>query len=248
MLCQNEFFNQKSTAFSSSMSFDVNVAAEYDQWYQRPEGQYTDAQEKELFLRLVQPQRGQNLLEIGCGTGHNLEFFSELGLHVTGIDSSEPMLQMAAKRLGPDARLLLGEANRLAFDNNSFDIVVLITVLEFVPDPAGALKEAARVSREKVYIGVLNKASILGIGRRVKGRFRKSIYNRAEFYTIWEIERISKRVFGNVLLRWGSVLFFPLRWHQYCHRVERFISFQRNPFGAFLGICATKFHRISTHR
>ena len=230
------------------MSFDVNVATEYDQWYQRPEGQYIDALEKELFLRLVQPQRGQSLLEVGCGTGHNLEFFSELGLNVTGIDSSEPMLQIAAKRLGPDVRLLLGEANRLAFDNNSFDIVILITVLEFLSDPAGALKEAARVSREKVYIGVLNKTSILGIGRRVKGRFRKSIYNRAKFYTIWEIEKMSKRVFGNVSLTWESVLFFPLGWHRYCHRVDRLLSFQRNPFGAFLGICATKFHRTSTHR
>ena len=134
------------------MSFDVNVATEYDQWYQQPEGQYTDAQEKELFLRLVQSQRGQSLLEVGCGTGHNLEFFSGLGLNVTGIDSSEPMLQMAAKRLAPEARLLLGKVDRLAFDNNSFDIVVLITVLEFLPDPAGALKEAIRVSREKVYI------------------------------------------------------------------------------------------------
>ena len=230
------------------MSFDVSVAAEYDQWYQRPEGQYTDALEKELFLRLVQPQRGQSLLEVGCGTGHNLEFFSELGLNVTGIDSSEPMLQMAAKRLGPDARLLLGEANRLAFNNNSFDIVALITVLEFLPDPAGALKEAARVSREKVYIGVLNKASILGIARRVKDRFRKSIYNRAKFYTIWEIEGMSRRVLGNVSLTWESGLFFPLRWHQYCHRVDRFLSFRRSPFGAFLGICITKSHRTSTHR
>ena len=230
------------------MSFDVSVAAEYDQWYQRPGGQYTYALEKELFQRLVQPQKEQSLLEVGCGTGRNLEFFSELGLDVTGIDSSKPMLQMAANRLGPGARLLLGEANRLAFDNNSFDIVALITVLEFLPDPAGALKEAARVSREKVYIGVLNKTSILGMARRVKGRFQKGIYNRAEFYTIWEVKGMSRRALGDVLLRWGSVLFFPLRWHQYCQRVERFLSFQRNPFGAFLGICATQVHRTSTHR
>ena len=60
------------------------------------------------------------------------------------------MLQMAAKRLGPETRFLLGKADRLAFDNNSFDIVALITVLEFLPDPVGALKETIRVSREKV--------------------------------------------------------------------------------------------------
>jgi len=222
------------------MSFDAGVAAKYDKWYQRSAGQYADAQEKELFLRLVQPQRGQNLLEIGCGTGHNLKFFRELGLDVTGVDSSKPMLQRAARRLGPGANLSLGQANELGFADNSFDIVALITLLEFLPDPEGALKEAIRVSRGKVYIGVLNKTSILGITRRVEGKFQKSIYNQARFYTIWEIEKMVGRVLDRVSLNWESVLFFPLGWHRYCHRVDRFLSFQRNPFGAFLGICITK--------
>jgi ubiquinone/menaquinone biosynthesis C-methylase UbiE len=222
------------------MSFDAGVAAKYDQWYQRSAGQYADALEKELFLRLVQPQKGQSLLEVGCGTGHNLRFFRELELDVTGIDSSEPMLQAAARRLGPGAKLSLGQANELGFADNSFDIVALITVLEFLPDPAGALKEAARVSRGKIYIGVLNKTSFLGISRRVEGKFRESIYNQAKFYTIWEIAKMVRRVLDKVSLTWESVLFFPLRWHRYGHRVDRFLSFQRNPFGAFLGICITK--------
>jgi ubiquinone/menaquinone biosynthesis C-methylase UbiE len=222
------------------MSFDAGVAAKYDQWYQRSAGQYADALEKELFLRLVQPQKGQSLLEVGCGTGHNLRFFRELELDVTGIDSSEPMLQAAARRLGPGAKLSLGQANELGFADNSFDIVAIITVLEFLSDPAGALKEAARVSRGKIYIGVLNKTSFLGISRRVEGKFRESIYNQAKFYTIWEIAKMVRRVLDKVSLTWESVLFFPLRWHRYGHRVDRFLSFQRNPFGAFLGICITK--------
>ena len=224
------------------MGFDADVAAKYDQWYQTSEGQHADALEKELFLRLVQPQRGQSLLEVGCGTGHNLEFFRELGLDVTGVDSSEPMLQMAARRLGSGARVFHGQANGLGVADNSFDIVALITLLEFLSDPAGALKEAARVSREKVYIGVLNKASILGITRRVEGKFRKSIYNQARFYTIWEIEAMARRVLDRVSLTWESVLFFPLGWHRYCHRIDRFLSFRWNPFGAFLGICIIKLH------
>jgi len=222
------------------MSFDAGVAAKYDKWYQGSAGQYADALEKELFLRLVQPQKGQSLLEVGCGTGHNLEFFTELELDVTGIDSSEPMLQTAARRLGSGARLFPGQANELRFADSSFDIVALITILEFLSDPAGALKEATRVSRKKVYIGVLNKTSALGITRRVEGKFRKSIYNQAKFYTIWEIEKMVKGVLDKVSLTWESVLFFPLGWHRYCHRADRFLSFQRNPFGAFLGICITK--------
>jgi len=230
------------------MEFNADVASEYDEWYQRGEGKYADALEKELFQRLVWPQRGQSLLEVGCGTGHNLEFFRELGLDVTGIDPSEPMLQIAARRLGFGIRLSLGQANRLSYDDNSFDIVALITLLEFISDPAGALKEATRVAKEKIYIGVLNKASILGIARRVESGFRKSIYNHARFYTIREIEGMVKEALERVSLTWESVLFFPLEWHRYCHRIDRSFSFHRNPFGAFLGICITKFHRTSTQR
>jgi len=222
------------------MGFDAATAAKYDQWYRSPEGQYADTQEKELFLKLVQPRRGQSLLEIGCGTGHNLEFFLGLGLDVTGVDCSQPMLQIAAHKLGSRAKLYPGQANKLSFDDNSFDIVTLINVLEFFPDPTEALKEAARVSRKEIYVGILNKNSILSVVRRLQGRFRKSIYNQAKFYTIWEIEGMARRVLGQVSLSWASVLFLPLGWHRYCHRADHLLSFRRNPFGAFLGICVTK--------
>jgi len=222
------------------MGFDTAAAAKYDQWYLNRKGQYADTQEKELFLRLVQPQKGQSLLDIGCGTGHNLEFFTELGMDATGIDSSEPMLQIAERKLGSRVKLHRGQAGNLRFDDNSFDIVTLINVLEFLSEPAKVIKEAARVSRGKIYIGVLNKVSIMGVTRRVEGRFRKSIYNQANFYTIWEIEGMVKRVLGRVSLDWESVLLLPLGWHRYCQRIDRRLSCQKTPFGAFLGIYITK--------
>jgi len=219
------------------LGFEADVAAKYDDWYRRPEGRYADALERELFLRLVQPRKGQSLLEIGCGTGHNLEFFRGLGLEVAGVDPSEHMLEIAGKKLQAGVTLSLGQAEELNFGDGSFDIVTLITVLEFCSDPAEALKEAARVAREKVYLGVLNKASLLAIVRRVKGRFRESVYNQAKFYTIWAIERMVKRGLENVPLSWGSILLFPLGWHRYCHKADRRLSVRRPPFGAFLGIC-----------
>jgi len=219
------------------VDFDADVAAKYDEWYRTTGGRYADAMEKELFLKLVQPRKGQNLLDVGCGTGHNLEFFRELGLEVAGIDSSESMLEIATKKLQAGVSLYPGRAEELRFKDGSFDIVTLITVLEFSSDPAGALKEAARVAREKVYLGVLNRACIVAIARRLKGRFRESVYNQAKFYTIWGIEQMVERELGNVPLTWGSVLLFPLGWHRCCHRADRLLSFRRNPFGAFLGIC-----------
>ena len=215
--------------------FDAQ-AGQYELWYQTPEGQYADALEKELFLRLLQPKFGQSLLDIGCGTGNNLAFFKELGLKVVGIDNSKPMLDIAAKKLGTDVELYLARAEELPFSNNSFDIVTLITVLEFISGPTKALREATRVARAQVYLGILNKTSLLAISRRIKSKFRDSIYNRAKFYSIWEIEVMVRRVVGKVPLDWQSTLFFPLSWHKYIHWLDRLLLLANNPFGAFLSV------------
>jgi len=136
-------------------------AGQYELWYQTPEGQYANTLEKELFLKLVQPKSGQSVLDIGCGTGHNLAFFKELELKAAGIDASKPMLDIASKKLNTDAELHWGHAEQLPFNNDSFDIVTLITVLEFVSDPIKVLKEAGRVTRAQIYLGILNKISLL---------------------------------------------------------------------------------------
>ena len=116
------------------MNFE-SIATSYDRWYESPEGKYVDEQEKQLFLRLIQPQSGQSLLEIGCGTGHNVAFFESLGLRVNGIDSCEPMLRIASDRCGDGTVLCPGEASQLAFCDNSFDITAMITSLEFIATP-----------------------------------------------------------------------------------------------------------------
>jgi ubiquinone/menaquinone biosynthesis C-methylase UbiE len=216
-------------------SFDAK-AAEYELWYQTPQGRYADTLEKSLFLRLVRPKLGQSVLGVGCGTGHNLAFFKELGLKATGIDISKPMLDIAAKKLGSEVELYRGHAEELPFDNDSFDIVTLITVLEFIPDPTKVLREAARVAREQIYLGLLHKTSLLAIIRRIKGSFRDSIYNRAKFYSIWGIEGLVKRALGDLPLDWRSTLLLPLSWHKYTHWLDSLLSLTNNPFGAFLGI------------
>lgn len=211
-------------------------AAQYALWYQTPEGQYADNIEKELFLKLVQPKSGQSVLDIGCGTGHNLAFFKELELKAAGIDISKSMLDIASKKLSTEAELYWGYAEQLPFRNNSFDIVTLITVLEFVSNPIKVLNEASRVARELIYLGILNKISLPGINRRIKGKFRDSIYNQARFYSIWEIEAMVIRAIGKVPLEWRSTLFSPLSWHKYIRWFDRRLPSANNPFGAFLGV------------
>ncbi len=98
------------------------------------------------------------------------------------------------------------------------------------------IAEAARVCRDGLYLGVLNKASVLGIQRRVKARLRESIYQRARFYTIRELETLLYRALGRVGFYWESTLVLPLAWISYMNGIERTLSFRQNPFGGFLGV------------
>jgi ubiquinone/menaquinone biosynthesis C-methylase UbiE len=83
-------------------------------------------------------------LEVGAGTGLNFEHYPEA---VTELVLSEPDRFMAAKLRDkhPQATLVEAPAEKLPFEDDSFDTVALTLVLCTVPDPAGALAEVARV-------------------------------------------------------------------------------------------------------
>jgi ubiquinone/menaquinone biosynthesis C-methylase UbiE len=87
------------------------------------------------------------VLEVAIGTGRSLPFYPA-GTRVTGIDLSPGMLAVARQRataLGIDADLREGDAEALAFPDDSFDTVVCVLSLCSIPDPARAIGEMARV-------------------------------------------------------------------------------------------------------
>ncbi|MCZ2078610.1 MAG: class I SAM-dependent methyltransferase [Bryobacterales bacterium] len=86
------------------------------------------------------------ILEIGVGTGRNLEYYPD-GCRVTAIDLSPPMLDRARNRAGRSVTLLEMDAQALAFPDNSFDLVLATFVFCSVPDPILGLTEARRVLR-----------------------------------------------------------------------------------------------------
>lgn len=216
--------------------FDERIARTYDRWGETPQGVKAYALEGELLLKLGDLGVGQTVLEVGCGTGAHLDLFLKRGLKVTGIDISPPMLRVAKQKLGKEARFCLGDGQKLPFKEKSFDCVALITTLEFIPNPDRALSEAIRVSRGKILLGVLNKYSFLGIKRRLFGKLRPSIYDRARFYSIWELRRLFTKAISEAVVDWASVLVLPMGWQHYLAGLERRLSFRRNPLGAFLGL------------
>lgn len=92
------------------------------------------------------PAISGDVLDIGCGAGHLLRLLREryAGARYTGIDIS-PKLCEASKQKNPDATIVLGDAEALPFEENSFDFIFMTEALEHMLDYDKAVSELARV-------------------------------------------------------------------------------------------------------
>ena len=104
---------------------------------------------EDTLLGLIPPEPGGKLLDIGTGTGRVLELLGPRVREALGVDASKAMLALARARLaGPGlahCTVRLADMYRLPLPDRSFDIVVLQMVLHHAEDPAGVVREAARV-------------------------------------------------------------------------------------------------------
>ena len=78
--------------------FDFNDAITYERWFHQSLHRDIIGCENNLMMELLQPMRGESILDIGCGTGTSFAPFLEHGLIVTGIDPSPYMLDIALKK------------------------------------------------------------------------------------------------------------------------------------------------------
>jgi ubiquinone/menaquinone biosynthesis C-methylase UbiE len=100
------------------------------------------------ILGLAGDVAGRRILDAGCGSGPIAAALRDRGATVTGFDSSAGMLEVARKRLGPDADLHLADlASPLPFPDASFDDVIAALVLHYLQDWTGPLAELRRVLR-----------------------------------------------------------------------------------------------------
>jgi ubiquinone/menaquinone biosynthesis C-methylase UbiE len=226
--------------------FDFKDAIAYEQWLKKPETKVALELETRLMQTLLQSMRGESVLDIGCGTGACLRAFLEMELLVTGLDPSTYMLDIASRNVGNRADLYRGFAEDLPFDDNSFNYACLFTTLEFVDNPQKALEEACRVAKDRIFIGVLNRYAIKAIQRRVKGMFSASIYNHAQFFSVWGLKQRIRKIVGHTPISWRTVCQLTSQSGKIAASLEQSKIIQRCPFGAFAGMVVTLVPRFRT--
>jgi phosphatidylethanolamine/phosphatidyl-N-methylethanolamine N-methyltransferase len=120
------------------------IAPLYDKIESLMEGRFRPWRQK-----LWQSVRGPEVLEVGVGSGKNIEFWP-VNAEITAIDLTPEMLAIARQRamsLDWDADLRLGDVQLLEFPSASFDSVVATFVFCSAPDPVQGLREIGRVIR-----------------------------------------------------------------------------------------------------
>jgi SAM-dependent methyltransferase len=95
----------------------------------------------ELIRREVRPPKDAKILELGCGTGHNLAMLSGFG-HVDGLELDEEARALSEKRLG--RKVMSAPLPELAgVPNRRYDLVGAFDVIEHIADDAAALASIA---------------------------------------------------------------------------------------------------------
>jgi SAM-dependent methyltransferase len=160
--------------------------ATYDAWFDQPWGAHAFIIERDALLEALGPLDSRRLLDVGCGTGRFTAAFEVAGAQVMGIDRDPRMLALAEQRTR-SAGLLIADAHRLPLDDDSFDVAVATTLLEFASDPVGVLDELARVVRPggRIAVAALNPTSPWGLVRR--RRLRRPPWDQACLYTPAEL-------------------------------------------------------------
>jgi SAM-dependent methyltransferase len=102
------------------------------------------------LLSWLDPPAGSVWLDVGCGPGAlaGAVLAAADPAALVGLDPSPGFVAHARARLGdPRARFLVADARRLPLADARVDAAVSGLVLNFVPDPAQAVREMARVTR-----------------------------------------------------------------------------------------------------
>jgi SAM-dependent methyltransferase len=93
---------------------------------------------------------GMDVLDVGCGTGNATIPAAKLAARVTGLDASPGLIEVAREK-GADAMVevdwLVGDAQAMPFEDDSFDRVISIFGHMFAPDHRAAADELKRVCR-----------------------------------------------------------------------------------------------------
>src|SRR5829696_1431359 len=128
----------------------VSATVQGELWSSDPQG-WAEAAEgriRPLYERVLERLEllpGTRLLDAGCGSGLFAELAARGGADVTGLDAAPGLVEYARRRR-PAAGYVVGDIERMPFDDGAFGVVTAFNSVLYAADPRRALAELARVT------------------------------------------------------------------------------------------------------
>jgi demethylmenaquinone methyltransferase / 2-methoxy-6-polyprenyl-1,4-benzoquinol methylase len=130
-----------------------------------------DPRWRRFLVSQVQVGADDTVLDVATGTAAvAIELVRRTGCRVVGLDQSSEMLDAGRKRVEAAGlhdwiELVVGTAERLPFDDGSFDALTFTYLLRYVDDPAATMRELVRVVRPGGTIAMLEFGLPRGLAR-----------------------------------------------------------------------------------
>lgn len=197
------------------MTISTDLASSYSRWRASSLGAITERVEQHLVFERAGPLTGLSVLDIGCGDGTYAIEAAARGARAVGLDADPAMLREAERRArerGVAVDLREGRAEELPFGDASFDVVFAVTVLCFVADAAGAIREMARVlvPGGRLVLGELGRFSTWAAWRRLRGWLGSPTWRRARFHSARDLRGLLRGAGLEVEQVTGAVFYPPI--------------------------------------
>jgi len=125
-----------------------------------------------------------SLLDAGCGEGNTLHRLrGVMPERVAGFDLNAASIEYA-RQVCPSADLSVDDIYALPYDDDAFDLVLCLEVLEHLPKPDDALAALARVARDRLIFSVPHEPWFR-IGSLLRGKYLGSLGNHPEHVNHW---------------------------------------------------------------
>lgn len=147
---------------------------------------------RRLGVEMYIPKSRTSILDVGCGTGELLKHYKRYPCHLFGIDASPAMLTTARQKLGEEVDLHLGDATRMPFGNEFFDLVTAMFVMHEMDLASrnSTLLEIKRILKKEGRILLIDYH--IGPVQKLKGKLTKMAIHVIEGFA-------GKRHFNNFL-------------------------------------------------
>ena len=134
----------------------------------------------EKYLGSIHAYPDWRYLDLGCGVGNNLRTIIKFGENITALEPATKALEYCRERYdGKSVNFVQGTAEKLPFNDASFDVVVFTEVLEHVASPEQSLREVERILEQGGYC-ILSFQTYLNLAGAIKS-FMKYVLKRPDW-------------------------------------------------------------------